>query len=52
MKELIRDLEMGLVLAAYYIEDHYGDPNEQYEIDVQTLAEAQAALEKLKEILK
>ena len=23
MKELIRDLEMGLVLAAYYIEDHY-----------------------------
>ena len=52
MKELIRDLEMGLVLAAYYIEDHYGDPNEQYVIDVQTLAEAQAALEKLKEIAK
>ena len=52
MKELIRDLEMGLVLAAYYIEDHYGDPNEQYEIDVQTLEEAQAALEKLKEIAK
>lgn len=52
MNELLRNLEMGLVLAGYYIEDHYGDPNEQYEIDVQTLKEAQAAFEKLKENLK
>jgi hypothetical protein len=52
MKELLRDLEMGLVLAAYYIEDHCGDPNEQYEIDCKTLEEAQAAFKKLQEIAK
>jgi len=52
MKELLKDIEMGLVLAAYYIEDHWGDPNEQYEIDCKTLEEAQAAFKKLQEITK
>jgi len=50
--ELLKDIEMGLVLAAYYIEDHWGDPNEQYEIDCKTLEEAQAAFKKLQEIAK
>ena len=52
MKDLLKDIEMGLVLAAYYIEDHSGDPNEQYEIDCKTLEEAQAAFKKLQEIAK
>jgi hypothetical protein len=52
MKELLKDLEMGLVLAAYYIEDHSGDPNEQYEIDCKYLEKAQIAFKKLQEIAK
>jgi len=52
MKELLKDLEMALVLAAYYLEDHSGDPSEQYETDCKHLEVAQAAFKKLQEMAK
>jgi len=53
MKELLRDLEMGLVLAAYYIEDHSGDSNQkQFKSDYDDFIKAKKAFDKIKEILK
>ena len=52
IKELLGDLEMAIVLAKYYLEDHEGNPNVQYAIDCEYVIDAQAALTKLKEILK
>ena len=49
MNELLKDIEMGLMLAVYYIEDHSGDSNNQYEDDVKTLNDALVALKKLKD---
>lgn len=52
INELFMDLEMAIVLAKYYLEDHLDNSNIQYEIDCQHVIDAQEALKKLKEILK
>jgi hypothetical protein len=51
MKHLLFEIEKAFHLAAYYLEDHEGDPNEQYSIDCQRFKEAQAAFYKLLDIV-
>ena len=52
MIELLKDVEMGLLLAAYYIEDHSGDPSEQFQTDVEHFKKAKEAFKKLQEMAK
>jgi len=52
MTELLKDIEMGLLLAAYYIEDHSGDPSEQFQTDLEHFKKAKQAFKKLQEIAK
>ena len=51
MKHLLFEIEKAFHLAAYYLEDHEGDPSEQYASDCQRFKEAQAAFYKLLNIV-
>jgi len=51
MKHLLFEIEKAFHLAAYYLEDHAGDPNEQYASDCKNFEQAQEAFYKLLDIV-